>query len=37
MQNKIEVVAGMIQQAIGENAHFTLDQEDYQARYNGTL
>lgn len=34
LQNEIEVVAGMIQQAIGENAHFALDQGEYQERYN---
>ena len=34
LQSEIEVVAGMIQQAISENAHFALDQAEYQARYN---
>ncbi|MBU3195026.1 recombinase family protein [Clostridium algidicarnis] len=37
LQSEIEVVAGMIQQAIGENAHFALDQEEYQARYNSLV
>lgn len=37
LQNEIEVVAGMIQQAIGENAHFALSQEEYHARYNGLV
>lgn len=27
----------MIQQAIGENAHFALDQGEYQERYNGLV
>lgn len=34
LQSEIEVVAGMIQQAISENAHCALDQEEYQERYN---
>ena len=34
MQSEIEVIAGMIQQAISENAHCALDQEEYQERYN---
>lgn len=37
LQNEIEVVAGMIQQTIGENAHFALDQGEYQERYNGLV
>jgi site-specific DNA recombinase len=37
LQNEIEVVTGMIQQIIGENAHFALDQEEYQARYNALV
>ncbi len=37
LQNELEVVAGMIQQAIGENAHFALDQGEYQERYNGLV
>jgi site-specific DNA recombinase len=37
LQNELEVVAGMIQQAIGENAHLALDQEEYQERYNGLV
>jgi hypothetical protein len=27
----------MIQQAIGENAHFALDQGEFQERYNGLV
>jgi len=34
LQSEIEVIAGMIQQAISENAHCALDQEEYQERYN---
>jgi len=37
LQSEIEVVAGMIQQVISENAHLTLDQEEYQARYNALV
>jgi site-specific DNA recombinase len=37
LQNELEVVAGMIQQAIGENAHFALDQGEYQERYDGLV
>jgi site-specific DNA recombinase len=37
LQSEIEVVAGIIQQAISENAHFALDQEEYQERYNGLV
>lgn len=37
LHNEIEVVAGMIHQAIGENAHFALDQKEYQERYNGLV
>lgn len=37
LQKEIEVVAGMIQQAISSNAHFALDQEEYQNRYNGLV
>lgn len=34
LQGEMEVVAGMIQQVISENAHLALDQEEYQTRYN---
>ncbi|MGI5912760.1 MAG: hypothetical protein ACOX6E_09355, partial [Syntrophomonadaceae bacterium] len=37
LQSEIEVVAGMIQQAISENAHLALDQAEYQARYNALV
>jgi len=37
LENELEVVAGMIQQAISENAHSALDQEEYQERYNGLV
>lgn len=37
LQSEIEVIAVMIQQAIGENAHFALDQEEYQERYYGLV
>lgn len=37
LQNELEVVAEMIQKAISENAHFALDQEEYQERYNGLV
>ncbi|HOQ38614.1 MAG TPA: zinc ribbon domain-containing protein, partial [Acetivibrio sp.] len=37
LQNELEVVAGMIQQAIDDNAHFALDQGEYQERYNGLV
>ena len=37
LQNELEVVAGIIQQAIDENAHFALDQGEYQERYNGLV
>lgn len=34
LQEEMNVVAGMIQQCINENARVALDQEEYQARYN---
>jgi site-specific DNA recombinase len=37
LQSEIEVVAEMIQKAISDNAHFALDQEEYQERYNGLV
>ena len=37
LQNELEVVAEMIQQAISENAHSALNQEEYQERYNGLV
>jgi site-specific DNA recombinase len=37
LQSEIEVVAEMIQKAISDNAHFALDQEEYQKRYNGLV
>ena len=37
LQSEIEVIAGMIQQAIGENAQFALDQDESQERYNGLV
>ena len=33
LQNEMEVVAGMIQQCINENARIVQDQEEYQKRY----
>lgn len=33
LQNKLEVVAEMIQNIISENAHTALDQEEYQRKY----
>ena len=35
LQSEIEVIAEMIQKAISDNAHFALNQEEYQERYNG--
>ncbi len=35
LQEELNVVAGMIQQCIDENAHVALDQTEYQARYDG--
>jgi len=37
LQNEIEVVSGLIEQAISENARFTLDQDKYQESYNGLV
>jgi len=37
LQNELEVVAEMIQKDISDNAHFALDQEEYQKRYNGLV
>ena len=37
LQNELEVVSGMIQQAISENAHYALDQKEYQEYYNGLV
>lgn len=35
LQEELNVVAELIQQCVSENAHVTLDQTEYQARYNG--
>ena len=35
LQEELNVVAGLIQQCIDENAHVALDQTEYQARYDG--
>lgn len=35
LQEELNVVAGLIQQCIDENAHVALDQIEYQARYAG--
>ena len=35
LQEELNVVAGLIQQCIDENAHVALDQTEYQARYYG--
>ena len=34
MQEEMNVVAGLIQQCINENARVALDQTEYQAKYN---
>ena len=35
LQEELNVVAGLIQQCVDENAHVALDQTEYQARYDG--
>lgn len=35
LQEELNVVAGMIQQCVNENAHVVLNQTEYQARYDG--
>lgn len=35
LQEELNVVAGLIQQCIDENAHVALDQTEYQTRYDG--
>jgi site-specific DNA recombinase len=37
LQNELEVVADMIQNIINENAHTTLDQEEYHRKYYGLV
>ena len=37
LQGELEIIAEMIQQAISENAHSALNQEEYQERYNGLV
>lgn len=34
-QEELNVMAGLIQQCVSENAHVALDQTEYQARYDG--